>query len=799
MLEFRSLKEMITKIAKVLPSESIEVLLAGKKTGDLVAIAKLADCYWYGLKGLEKNRDYSKKLWEYLAKLNDPLGLTMCAYIICHDIQKLTPCNRLGVGIEISQRMLMENDAIFKLYEKMWSYLELAVKQNYVSWLFLYRAEEVFVYAENCSGPKGVISWSLSENTRWSFQQSYKFLDRKEKNKRNGAFRCSKSMCTSWSFDISNFQFCELCRLEKYCSSWCQIEDWNESHHELCLAKYLTGNPLVNLKNKNMDQEKCLPLWADIPDYSYGGCRTYSKHLNYSRIYHITDEINSSLHNQIHKILTEMRIKDLQHDSNEITLINLEKNAKLLINRNAWNSGFRYLTIAIDLLRNEMINNMPSPEQLSQLAKLTTMQVYCCSNSIDSVEKRKKISKLEKMQRDVRFVLRTGIFRHADIENDDIVTLQNIESTVKEKIASMCYIKAKSVHSKKKTIKKQRNVPKIHKGIIVLRADQVSTYLDDLCENSCPICLNSWGDILGNAFVVIPDCGHPICLSCIARFEVECRCTFNTDVGDGQVIFSCVLCRASFQSNMIDELISLFVHGRVHESLNVLLSMLDLSEEKRFTIIQGLMRKHLFNIEKIESALFNLVGHFTNKPLSKLTFDEKRAIYMDARAPVQSLQRDFDILHTKLQKPFEIDAKNWQELHKKQRDILLELQVARKNAAHQIYERMNSVITMGVPVNVTSLKQKKLKKKHSENRDVGSEVTYIDLHGLHINEAIEIVDDFVIPVLPVLRTINLITGHGLHSNDGVSTLKKYISQYFKAKGFSCNELDENVGVLHIQI
>ena len=42
----------------------------------------------------------------------------------------------------------------------------------------------------------------------------------------------------------------------------------------------------------------------------------------------------------------------------------------------------------------------------------------------------------------------------------------------------------------------------------------------------------------------------------------------------------------------------------------------------------------------------------------------------------------------------------------------------------------------------------------------------IDLHSLHVEEAKSILQDFILPVLPVLKKVNLITSRGKHSDTG---------------------------------
>ena len=104
--------------------------------------------------------------------------------------------------------------------------------------------------------------------------------------------------------------------------------------------------------------------------------------------------------------------------------------------------------------------------------------------------------------------------------------------------------------------------------------------------------------------------------------------------------------------------------------------------------------------------------------------------------------------------------------------------LARKNAASDIFERINSHGTMGII-----------------NEEINQDgLVYIDLHGLFINEAKERVNEFILPILPVLKKAIVITGHGSHSQSRESLLKNAIQEYFISLGFECDEMT-NKGTL----
>ena len=74
-------------------------------------------------------------------------------------------------------------------------------------------------------------------------------------------------------------------------------------------------------------------------------------------------------------------------------------------------------------------------------------------------------------------------------------------------------------------------------------------------------------------------------------------------------------------------------------------------------------------------------------------------------------------------------------------------------------------------------------------------LVHIDLHGLHVNEAKVSLTEFVLPALPVLRKVVVITGHGAHSQDTSSILKREIMQFLGGLDIRCEENKRNKGSL----
>ena len=66
-----------------------------------------------------------------------------------------------------------------------------------------------------------------------------------------------------------------------------------------------------------------------------------------------------------------------------------------------------------------------------------------------------------------------------------------------------------------------------------------------------------------------------------------------------------------------------------------------------------------------------------------------------------------------------------------------------------------------------------------------------------MNEAKESLNEFVLPILPALKKIVMITGHGAHSQAESSILKREIIQYLASLDIRCEENKKNKGSLMV--
>jgi len=161
-----------------------------------------------------------------------------------------------------------------------------------------------------------------------------------------------------------------------------------------------------------------------------------------------------------------------------------------------------------------------------------------------------------------------------------------------------------------------------------------------------------------------------------------------------------------------------------------------------------------------------------------LTSRQKQQFYESARAPVLKLQADLEQVYVDLTSIYDSDCPEYIQKLKVLKEIQTNLREARKNAANDIYERINSHGNMGIV-------------------DESDESVNIDLHGLHINEAKEKLNEIIFPFMSILKRVNLITGHGLHNQSGESLLKNAVKSFLNEKNLRCDEDIKNKGVLHL--
>jgi DNA-nicking Smr family endonuclease len=225
------------------------------------------------------------------------------------------------------------------------------------------------------------------------------------------------------------------------------------------------------------------------------------------------------------------------------------------------------------------------------------------------------------------------------------------------------------------------------------------------------------------------------------------------------------------------------VRKRIVSSFSLFLKKLPFSEQEFEDVVVPLLMdsKNEFDVSKVENALFNMVGLVDKGRIDKqLNHEEKQKFYELARSPVTKLQEEYLIVQKEFLNVNDTDSIEWKKKKKEHQEIQKRLNEARKNAAADIFERMNSFGNMGSII---------------DEDDENSKSVQVDLHGLHVREAKEKIDEYILPILPALKKLTIITGYGSHGNSGEAILKESIKQYFSNQKIKCIESTKNKGIL----
>ncbi len=142
---------------------------------------------------------------------------------------------------------------------------------------------------------------------------------------------------------------------------------------------------------------------------------------------------------------------------------------------------------------------------------------------------------------------------------------------------------------------------------------------------------------------------------------------------------------------------------------------------------------------------------------------------------VDIIQKAFDDLKIRLN---ELDYRNpeWYSTQTEMKIKLAELKEARANVASIIYNNVNSQGKMGILTDDQTL--------------------YVDLHGLRPKEAKCLLEELVIPIIPAVPQIHVITGKGEHNTRREKrVLQNELIAHSKLFKIKCQVSPGNKGVL----
>ncbi|CAB9529649.1 expressed unknown protein [Seminavis robusta] len=271
-------------------------------------------------------------------------------------------------------------------------------------------------------------------------------------------------------------------------------------------------------------------------------------------------------------------------------------------------------------------------------------------------------------------------------------------------------------------------------------------------QDECPICLHCFDEDLADTYCAVLNCKHAYCVPCLKKIEAHA----------GVVNFPCPTCRVA-QKTDLSQLHYLLYPVVVGDRMNILK---EVSTEDKIDMFKSLLHANSYQKGKVDEALEDmLVGSVV--PLlppsamengKDFSPEEKQAIYMETRRPIQKIRHELAQARKRLQKAQNADM--YTQTKQEVEDLKKRLIEATKNAREDAYNQINSRGNMGI------IDDRNLK---------------IDFHTLHRDDSVQKLKELVVPMLPALGEINIITGWGKHSSTGVGVLQQALKDHIDKK------------------
>jgi DNA-nicking Smr family endonuclease len=292
-------------------------------------------------------------------------------------------------------------------------------------------------------------------------------------------------------------------------------------------------------------------------------------------------------------------------------------------------------------------------------------------------------------------------------------------------------------------------------------------------DDECPCCLTGWTSFNDIKIVAVLPCNHAMCLQCLNNWQ-KGWIDSNAALPDAEQskYFQCPLCRLDLKDDLVQSIAYAFAKRRPGELLTEFRSQLPVTDDEQFTdLVADLLNRNELSLDRTYDCLFNIVGLVEPRPDGSFNPADKQAFYEQARAPVKLLRTELNQMAEEL-RSIDTESEDGIRLEEKYRLKQDQLNVAMKNAARDIYERVNSKVG-----------------SHFEG--------CVDLHGLHVNEAKEVVVEYVVPVLKAIGRMMIVTGRGLHCSNLTSQLRIRVREYFESLNVECEDIPGNEGAFYV--
>ena len=730
--------------SSLLPKRPIEKLETLAKKNDQQAMLELEDWKQFGLCSKSDMGDYRELTVN--ESLFYPEAATTDAILWYGMFWRIgIRTDKISVFKEIP-REVKTDELLITCYKNVYKSIEKSAQRGYISAFALIRAQEAL--QNRLWIPSAIILDALDKfYKKHGALKAYAFLSGIQRED----VHCSNSRCKN-KVQETSVRECQLCCRKSYCSLKCQINHWHFEHrrecqHHLKLTQVPVGaGPSLSSHLFDLfkdDPKALLVKQADVDMF---------------KTLHFTDSaLNMKATAKTVQKLIEQSFKVSNLDALDI------------------NSQRKYAFYRCFLLEAELCLSTKAKNAMEPFAKI----VDTCSELL-------ALDIIRFEDQDLVRKLRDNLAGFAVM----VTSLMNIDSAIQA--ATNLEDRRRSPQRRGKNKRKERSTSSEklrldEKQVTAVSCRQLvknQLALNSKSEtDSCPICITEWIQFSEESIAIVAPCDHAICAPCLSRYRSECKVSFETDIGEHNTKFTCTICREKLNSDVLYQAAKDLLSRNAIESISVLAEHLPLRKPDAEHLICNIIVQNHFDINRVESSLFNIVCLSTASEKSELDTKDKQAIYRTARQPVLKLEEDYNRLSEKLAKMTSTESRKYRETVTKMERVSQMLRSARMNAMRDIFEQMNSVGEMGSTNESDSLR--------------------LDLHGLHVDEAKSILQEFVFPILPAMKRIFLITGRGNHSDAGFSVLKESLRKYIKQESeagplrIKCEQFKNNPGVLCI--
>eukprot|EP01135_Chromosphaera_perkinsii_P003183 Nk52_evm5s237 gene=Nk52_evmTU5s237 len=323
-------------------------------------------------------------------------------------------------------------------------------------------------------------------------------------------------------------------------------------------------------------------------------------------------------------------------------------------------------------------------------------------------------------------------------------------------------------------------------------------------EPHCPSCFHPWSLFEAIKMAIVLPCGHAVCTECLVKMEKanfeECVYEYVWDNTEGRgtyptyseynVQFNCPECRQPAPHYALGQLYEYYleVYLKQHQRLFIKQKIFPTVDDVN-SFLTELLQEYDFDLSKIHDIVMEYIAAFDHGRVRDLSHEEKQEIFVDAQAPIEELKKAKSKLEHNIE-VMELKGKVMTGRYERSVQELMRvrdrLQRMYESAYDDIFERINTGSSnMGV-----------MKPGKGDQLDE----LQIDLHGMTVKHGVRKLNELVLPIIPTIGRVVVVTGRGLHSEEeGESPLKRSVWKYAEENGLIASEVKHNPGAVRLQV